>query len=164
MEAMTAAERKREYQKKYHAKPENRAKARARSVAWNLANTQKHRQDALAWYRANRERRRLHLKERLKANPDFNRKGHLRYSFGLRLDEYNAMLAAQGNACAICRLPPNSKRAFAVDHDHNTGRLRGLLCNNCNLLLGHAGDGTERLAAAITYLKEKKVNCDPWKQ
>lgn len=64
---------------------------------------------------------------------------------------------AQGNVCAICCTAPATPQGFAelqIDHDHRTGRVRGLLCRRCNLMLGLADDEIARLYAAIAYLKD----------
>ena len=60
-----------------------------------------------------------------------------------------ALMEKQGNRCAIC----GREVDLVLDHDHGTGKNRGMLCNLCNLLLGHAGDNVERLQSAIDYLK-----------
>lgn len=66
--------------------------------------------------------------------------------------DYAKLLLKQGGRCAICRARPRSTR-LAVDHDHRTGVVRGLLCKRCNHdLLGAAHDGVEILEAAIAYL------------
>jgi Recombination endonuclease VII len=65
---------------------------------------------------------------------------------------YEAELEAQGGVCAICARPPSGKRRLYLDHDHTTGRFRGLLCDRCNRLLGYADDDQRVLAAAIEYL------------
>ena len=62
------------------------------------------------------------------------------------------MVTAQEGLCLICQKQP-TKRGLFVDHDHATGRVRGLLCHRCNLVLGHAQDNTEVLLSAITYLR-----------
>ena len=66
--------------------------------------------------------------------------------------EYGAMLAAQGGVCAICRQPP-AQRRLAVDHDHKTDKIRGLLCMRCNPMLGYAKDSIATLLAGVEYLK-----------
>lgn len=73
------------------------------------------------------------------------RNDHLRRKYGLTGDEYDRLLAAQGGLCAICRQPERLMgrgrvRRLAVDHDHRTGRVRGLLCASCNTILGHLRD------------------------
>lgn len=71
--------------------------------------------------------------------------------YRLTLDQYVELLSGHAQACGICGEPPNGK-GFAVDHDHETNRVRGLLCANCNFLLGHAKDNPDLLLAAAAYL------------
>lgn len=71
--------------------------------------------------------------------------------YGLTHDEFQALLTAQGDVCAICG-NGQQQRALAVDHDHETGTIRGLLCDRCNPLLGYARDDIAVLQAAIQYL------------
>jgi Recombination endonuclease VII len=78
------------------------------------------------------------------------RRGHLKRRFGISAAEYDALLAQQGGACAICRR--RSKYRLCVDHCHLTGRIRGLLCYSCNLALGHLKDDQASLVAALAYL------------
>lgn len=72
--------------------------------------------------------------------------GHIRdlkyqSKFGITLVQYNVMFAAQNGLCLGCyKHQKDIKRAFAVDHDHTTGKIRGLLCGNCNVALGNAQD------------------------
>jgi hypothetical protein len=65
---------------------------------------------------------------------------------------YEAMLTSQGGVCAICGRPPSEKRRLAVDHDHATGAVRGLLCVPCNQALGRFQDSPDVLAAAAMYV------------
>lgn len=82
----------------------------------------------------------------------YGRKQMLYHKYGLTLADYNAMLAAQDMACAICG--QRSDKPLHVDHDHETGEVRGLLCNSCNTGLGFFKDRIRLLAAAIVYLEE----------
>jgi hypothetical protein len=69
------------------------------------------------------------------------------------LDEYNESLEAQNYCCAICHRHKDSfKYRLAVDHDHYTNEVRGLLCRRCNLLLGFCSDSIGILESAIKYL------------
>lgn len=90
--------------------------------------------------------------------PDHVKDRELRNSFGIRIADYQAMHAAQGGVCAICRKPETATRggkvkALAVDHDHRTGALRGLLCAHCNTAIGKFGDDPSILRSAIRYLE-----------
>ena len=74
-------------------------------------------------------------------------------TFGITAERYAELLRLQGGRCAICRARPRSKR-LAVDHDHQTGAVRGLCCKRCNHdLLGAAHDDVELLRRAIAYLE-----------
>ena len=74
--------------------------------------------------------------------------------FGVTLKEYNELLFQQNGKCKICGIPiKECYKMLSVDHDHNTGEIRGLLFNNCNLGLGLFKDSIESLENAIKYLK-----------
>lgn len=80
------------------------------------------------------------------------RRQNLKASFGITPQKYNEILKQQEGSCAICGgINKNGKR-LAVDHCHKTGKIRGLLCNKCNSVLGWAGDKIAVLAGAIKYL------------
>lgn len=81
-------------------------------------------------------------------------KGRLR-KYGLSVDAYKRLRAAQGGRCAICReavAAGGYAKRLCVDHDHDTGAVRGLLCRTCNLGIGFLRDDPGRLRAAIAYL------------
>ncbi len=109
-----------------------------------------------ARYAANREHIRGVMQARFDRNRGANllalRADGLRRRYGLAVGEYESLLGAQNGGCAICG-GPSARLHFDIDHDHQTGRLRGLLCGSCNLLLGHAGDDPRRLEAAAAYLR-----------
>lgn len=75
---------------------------------------------------------------------------HQAREHGLTIAEFSAMQVRQAGLCAICRLP---MKRVCVDHDHRTGKVRGLLCHNCNVALGHLRDSAGLLFAAIAYLQ-----------
>lgn len=77
--------------------------------------------------------------------------GALHRKLGLTPAAYLEMCEAQGWACKICKRTPSSK--LHVDHNHETGKIRGLLCGSCNVGLGHFSDDPARLEVAIEYLK-----------
>ena len=73
--------------------------------------------------------------------------------FGITHDEFLALLTAQESGCAICGNGNDGPRQLSIDHDHETGQIRGLLCDRCNPMLGYARDSIPVLLAAIEYLK-----------
>lgn len=76
--------------------------------------------------------------------------------YGLTLDEYRSLLDAQGGACRICgRVPKPTGKSLAVDHDHDTGQVRGLICVICNRAIGQLGDCPAMLRRAADYLEGK---------
>lgn len=90
-----------------------------------------------------------------KYDPVANRRKELNRLYGLTLDAYDRMVAQQGGRCAICGSPEadGKWKRFHVDHDHETGRVRALLCNGCNRGLGFFQDKPEALRAAADYLE-----------
>jgi hypothetical protein len=77
-------------------------------------------------------------------------------SYGISVEEYDDMLESQGGGCYICGIGPVG-RALDIDHDHRTGKVRGLLCSNHNRALGLLGDDPDLLLAAHTYLVKQYV-------
>ena len=87
------------------------------------------------------------VKERKKAEK-------LRKLYGLSYENYLEMLIAQDLKCKICGIPLEGlKRKPSVDHDHVSGKVRGLLCVKCNTIIGFANDDIDILLKAIAYLK-----------
>jgi len=79
----------------------------------------------------------------------------LKRYYDITLIEYDNLLSSQGGRCAICRTDnPGGKGRFLVDHDHKTNKIRGLLCHNCNSMLGFSRDSQLVLERAIIYLTE----------
>jgi hypothetical protein len=76
--------------------------------------------------------------------------------YGMTGADYETLLNEQGGKCAICDATYSKTRALAVDHDHDTGQVRGLLCGRCNSALGMLGDDPETAAKATAYLRERK--------
>ncbi len=81
-------------------------------------------------------------------------------AFGLTINDYDALLEAQGGRCAICGSEDPRARGdnFVVDHDHESGGVRGLLCNPCNAGIGALGDDPDTLLAATFYLLKGEPN------
>lgn len=89
----------------------------------------------------------------IQANPEKVRNHSLKKRYGISLDRYLEMLEAQNGRCAICGTDvPGGSGSFHVDHCHDSGKVRDLLCNNCNLGLGYFKDNESILLKAALYL------------
>jgi hypothetical protein len=122
---------------RYRADPEP---AKQRTRQWQLANPEKYRAKQAA-YRASGGKKLA------------DRRSHLKRKFGLTLEQYDAMLAGQGGGCGICGKRPRPDISLHVDHDHSTGKIRGLLCFTCNNALGDFEDDATLLRSAIAYVE-----------
>lgn len=86
-----------------------------------------------------------------------SKKGQLKLRYNLSLEEYNQKLKEQKHSCAICRKDEvELPKKLAVDHNHVTGQIRGLLCTSCNLGLGYFKDDINLFLSAIEYLNKHK--------
>lgn len=88
-------------------------------------------------------------------SPSKNRNSMLKWSYGITQEDYDAMVIAQGDRCAICgtiEKGGNSKKYWHVDHNHETGRVRGLLCHRCNVAIGFMKENQDTLYMAQVYL------------
>lgn len=114
------------------------------SQRWNKNNREKRNKISRDYRQRNLEQLRLR---------DIDR--DLKRAYGISLEEYTAMEIAQNKQCKICGTSSFYGRTrFAVDHCHETGKVRGLLCTKCNAGLGMFEDNPERLISALSYLKE----------
>ena len=106
----------------------------------------------------NRERRNTYLRGWRKQNPELARKndkkGRLKSKYGMSIKDYDEMVIKQNKKCAICN---NLKKRLVIDHDHKTGKVRGLLCDSCNHLLGFIDTYPEGI---IKYLKNQSCHAD----
>ena len=81
------------------------------------------------------------------------RRSVLRKQYGISLEEYDELLSLQGGKCLLCRELPDDGYSLAVDHDHATGKIRGLLHNRCNIAIGMLRDSPELCRKAAIYLE-----------
>ena len=101
----------------------------------------------------NNKRRNLIRKQNLIKTREMWRSQHLKSAYGITIDEYNVVLSSQGGVCAICGSEKgDAGRRLCVDHNHVTGRNRGLLCNKCNYAVGLIGDNPEVAKNLTDYL------------
>lgn len=101
-----------------------------------------------------KQRWREGTKKKGRYDPVDRRARNLRAHYGLSEADYNTMAESQKHACAVCGGTPTGKYGrFNVDHDHKTGKIRGLLCAKCNVGLGSFDDSSDKLRLATAYLK-----------
>jgi hypothetical protein len=81
------------------------------------------------------------------------RNATLKKKYGITIEEYNSMLATQNNQCAVCFDAPKHQRLH-VDHNHKTGKVRGLLCQACNVSIGKMKESPELLRRLALYIEE----------
>jgi len=142
-----------------------------RAKAWRLANPGRFESKRDEWAEANKDRIREQRREYYQRNKNKinarNKRGYLRRKaaglvsphadtlrrkYGLTVDDYNARLSAQGGGCAICRKEQDGGKKLVVDHCHETGVVRGLLCDGCNQAIGRLGDNSRSVQRAVSYL------------
>lgn len=136
-----------QYVRKYYSS--NKEYIKEKSRRWRVNNLEKSKRATRAWVLSNPERRhQIQFKSRLKRK------------YGIEPKIYQELFNKQHGVCAICKEPESNTTStitalLAVDHDHVTGQIRGLLCKGCNIALGSMKDSPERLRAAATYLEER---------
>jgi hypothetical protein len=89
-------------------------------------------------------------------NPDYFRHHWLKRTYGLTIETYYSMLLAQDHKCAICKDTLLEDKTTHVDHDHETGKIRDLLCQTCNRGIGSLKDDVHILESALAYLRKHK--------
>ena len=139
-------------------KQRNKDKVAAKQKEWREKNPEKRKEAKAAWDKANPEAKKQHNKTFKTKNPLYFIDKHLRLTYGIGLDEYNALLTVQNHRCAGCGIASNDapRQKLYVDHCHSTGKIRGLLCQHCNTALGMVKDNIETLSSLISYIKQQK--------
>ncbi len=125
-----------EKRQRYLADP---AGAKARVKRWQQANPDR----VNAYHRARRLEPEVKRRERA---------SHLMRKYGMTIEQYDAMLESQGGGCFICGRPPREDISLHVDHDHSTGKVRGILCFCCNNALADFQEDPELLRKAASYV------------
>jgi hypothetical protein len=128
---------------RYESDPTRSTRAVERATVWRRDNPERS-----AAYQAEYRQR----PERKRAMRDL----YYRRTYGVSADEVDAMLEAQGGGCAICGSTPERLASLHLDHDHEHGHLRGLLCVSSNQGLGQFRDDPELLGRAIEYLRRTR--------
>ncbi len=150
----------------------NPEKVKASLAAWRATHVEEERQYKSDYHQKNYATWR---QRKLAEDPDYFKKrrakavaspthmdvqtcGHLRRTYGITLAEFKAMSAAQGGVCAICekaetKMHRGKVQRLSVDHDHETGKVRGLLCHACNKLAGSSREYVKHLERVIAYIQ-----------
>ena len=118
---------------------------------WRAANREKDRERSRRSHAKHREKELKQNAEWRKNNPDYAFQKNLQ-KYGLTVEDYTQMYNDQDWVCALCFDRPT----VVVDHCHTTGKVRGLLCRQCNTGIGHLSDSVEMLKKAINYLTLRK--------
>ncbi len=105
---------------------------------------------AQRWRQENPDREKANRLNWKKRNPEKLREYRIRYQYGISLKEIEELKIKQGGCCALCP----EREDLHIDHCHVTGKIRGLLCHNCNVGLGHFLDDPKRLRFAAEYLEK----------
>lgn len=103
------------------------------------------------WAKANPERKQSAANRLKQLNPDRQYLHTIKYKYGLEAADYLKMVQDQEGKCKICRDPPKTRR-LDIDHCHETGKVRALICGRCNKIIGHAHDESYRLRLCADYL------------
>jgi hypothetical protein len=106
-----------------------------------------------------KEKHNEYQRKRYRDNPDLKKRQHLKYKYGITLEEYKQKIQEQGYKCYICKAdkPGGNGTYFYVDHNHATGQVRDLLCHNCNYVIGYAKENKDILLSVIEYLSKWEV-------
>jgi len=99
-----------------------------------------------------RECHKAECKKRWHSKPMLDRQASRAYKYGITPDDFKVMYEVQQGKCAICNEKPSTKRGLHIDHDHETSKVRGLLCHGCNVALG-SFKNINLLNNAIAYLR-----------
>jgi hypothetical protein len=115
------------------------------------------RKSGLKHYYAHHEERKAAARARYHKNRKRSRDLKMLRLYSLTQQDYETMVVKQGNKCAICGGPPRIQPMFVIDHDHITGKVRGLLCQPCNVGIGMLQDNLEIVKKAESYLANSQT-------
>lgn len=99
----------------------------------------------------------IRVRKRHQDNPDRTRNNDLKRNYGITLNDHTAMFESQNGKCACCDKAGDGRWSkLCVDHCHSTGKVRDLLCRNCNMILGQVGDDADLLMSLVAYLQKHR--------
>ncbi len=132
---------------------------------WSRLNHLKHKEKHNAWtknyYHQNREVYKKKAKEYRRKNPLQDRKARMKHDYGITWEQFVKMYMNQGFCCKLCGKPFGGYGDAFIDHDHATGKIRGLLHERCNIAIGFLRDDPEVARKAAKYLELCKEEDKP---
>lgn len=134
---------------------EYRERQKARHRTWYAKNREHDNQRSSDYYKRDADRWRLLARKRWRERTAEEKwESNLLGTYGISAEDFYILLGKQGNVCAICGEPPKAEKKFYVDHNHKTEKMRGLLCNKCNSLVGWMETrGSQSVESAKRYLE-----------
>ena len=132
----------------------DKEKRRAVKRESDRRHREKRRSYSRKYYEENKESEAIKSKAWRDKNKEYRQNKRLEYLYGINIEQYNDLFDAQNGRCAICGIHQSElDKKLYVDHDHNTGVVRGLLCQKCNSALGMFCDSLDLLQSAFEYLE-----------
>jgi len=136
-------QKEKEYKRAWYLKNKELCRQRTR------ASRARRKAQGIEWYQLNKEKR-----------DEYNRKHKLKLNYGISVEQYELLIDVQNGRCAICGDLPG-KRRLAVDHNHQTGKIRGLLCHRCNTALGNLRENIDIMNKMIGYINKFNYDGNP---
>jgi Recombination endonuclease VII len=140
----------------------NRESESQKSKVWREENKERHSEMTKNWRKENRESYRVTARNWYHNNPQKTKNTIIKKKYGISLEDYDILFTACGGVCEICGEPETAKhqngsvKMLAVDHDHETDMVRGLLCSRCNTAIGLLRDRVDLLFTAAEYLIQQE--------
>lgn len=140
-----------EYTKRYYQ--ENKETIKARVRAWREANPER-----VIAHNSNKDREdnKKRCKESYRRNPNAYKDSNMRRMYGISLEEFRQLLETQQGICAAC---DEELEKPVLDHNHITGKIRGIICSACNLALGMTKDSSKKLRKLADYVDKHAESC-----
>lgn len=142
------------------AKTFRKQQAKEGKASYYNRNKDKIKKSSKAWYEANKERASVRSKAYRQANKEAIAGARFIAKYGITSQEYKELESSQSGVCAICWGKDRDcrNRPLSVDHDHSTGKVRGLLCGHCNKALGLLNDNLSTVEKAFRYMEKHYQN------
>ena len=142
-----AKERSRKYNRDHPGHSSEQAKR------WRAQNPEASKIQGKKYYSENREKELERKKKYGKDNPAHTRRAYLKKTYGITPEDFSLMKEIQGGRCAVCGAHYSDlKKDLCIDHNHDSGMVRGLLCSKCNSAIGLLNDDPRLLYSALMYI------------